>query len=121
MSYDPTTWKSGDVVTSAKLNKMEKGIEDANAGGSGGGATVVNVTETESGQDYVYTCDKTAEEILTALEIGAVVFKYDYGYIETCLGGGHVLDSYQFVRGGTDLGATPFTATELTDYPSYVD
>lgn len=32
MSYEPTNWKSGDVVTSAKLNKMEQGI--ANAGGA---------------------------------------------------------------------------------------
>lgn len=91
------------------------------AGGGGGGALVVNVTETESGQDYVYTCDKTAQEILTALESGVVVFKYDYGYIETCIGGGHVLDAYQFARGGTSPGASPFTAFQLTDYPSYVD
>lgn len=34
MSYEPTNWKSGDTVTSAKLNKMEQGI--ANAGGGGG-------------------------------------------------------------------------------------
>lgn len=31
MSYEPTNWKSGDVVTSAKLNKMESGIENAGA------------------------------------------------------------------------------------------
>lgn len=30
MSYSPTTWESGDTITSAKLNKMEQGI--ANAG-----------------------------------------------------------------------------------------
>lgn len=29
MPYEPTNWKSGDVVTSAKLNKMEGGIENA--------------------------------------------------------------------------------------------
>lgn len=29
MAYEPTNWKSGDVVTSAKLNKLEKGVEDA--------------------------------------------------------------------------------------------
>lgn len=27
MSYTPTTWKKGDVVTSAKLNNMEAGIK----------------------------------------------------------------------------------------------
>ena len=31
MAYEPTVWKNGDTVTSAKLNKMERGI--ANAGG----------------------------------------------------------------------------------------
>lgn len=30
MSYTKTTWATGDVVTSAKLNKMESGIELAN-------------------------------------------------------------------------------------------
>ena len=26
MAYEPTTWRSGDIVTSEKLNKMEQGI-----------------------------------------------------------------------------------------------
>lgn len=26
MAYEPTNWQAGDVVTSAKLNKMEQGI-----------------------------------------------------------------------------------------------
>ena len=29
MAYEKTTWESGDVVTSAKLNNMEDGIENA--------------------------------------------------------------------------------------------
>jgi len=29
MSYEPTNWKSGDVVTSAKLNKLEQGVQNA--------------------------------------------------------------------------------------------
>lgn len=29
MSYEPTEWKTGDVVTSAKLNKLEQGVADA--------------------------------------------------------------------------------------------
>lgn len=28
MSYTPTNWKKGDIVTSAKLNNMEDGIKD---------------------------------------------------------------------------------------------
>jgi len=31
MSYEKNTWKTGDVITSVKLNRMEDGI--ANAGG----------------------------------------------------------------------------------------
>lgn len=35
MSYTPTNWKAGDVITSEKLNKLENGVA---AAGSGGGA-----------------------------------------------------------------------------------
>ena len=30
MSYNKTTWATGDVVTSAKLNKLEEGVRDVN-------------------------------------------------------------------------------------------
>ena len=30
MSYEPTEWKAGDTVTSAKLNKIEQGIANNN-------------------------------------------------------------------------------------------
>lgn len=59
MSYEPTTWKSGDTVTSAKLNKMEQGI--ANAGGGG-----LVVTDTEG------TLNKTWQEIHDAALTGVV-------------------------------------------------
>ena len=29
MAYTPTVWETGDVITAAKLNNMEQGIEDA--------------------------------------------------------------------------------------------
>lgn len=29
MSYEPTNWKAGDTVTSAKLNKLEQGIKNS--------------------------------------------------------------------------------------------
>ena len=28
MSYTPTTWKTGDIVSSEKLNKLEQGVAD---------------------------------------------------------------------------------------------
>ena len=56
MAYEPTTWKSGDVVTSAKLNKIEQGI--ANAGG--GGVFVVGLDM------QTMTLNKTWQEIFDA-------------------------------------------------------
>lgn len=44
MSYTPTNWQSGDVVTSEKLNKLENGVENADANG------LPAVTESNSGQ-----------------------------------------------------------------------
>lgn len=29
MAYEPTAWKSGDVVSTAKLNKLENGVANA--------------------------------------------------------------------------------------------
>ena len=67
MSYTPTDWKSGDTITSEKLNKMEQGIADA-GGSSGGGAFVVGVTFTES----TATLDKTWQEIYDAVSGGSI-------------------------------------------------
>ena len=54
MSYTPTEWKSGDVVTSAKLNKIEQGIASA------GGVLIVGVDMA------TMTLDKTYAEIAAA-------------------------------------------------------
>ncbi len=50
MSYTPTNWKDGDLVTSAKLNKLEQGV-------AAGGIQVIHV-DNENG-----TLDKTWQEI----------------------------------------------------------
>ena len=57
MSYTPTTWKAGDTVTSAKLNKMEQGIVTAND------IEIIHIIENPD-SDYPYTLDKTWQEIL---------------------------------------------------------
>jgi hypothetical protein len=60
MSYEPTNWKSGDVVTSAKLNKLEQGVAGV------GGVLVVHGTIDEStGTDFV-SLGKTWAEINAA-------------------------------------------------------
>lgn len=49
MGYEPTTWKDGDLVTSAKLNKIEQGISNS---------SILFVTEDEE-----HTLNKTWQEI----------------------------------------------------------
>lgn len=39
MSYEPTVWRDGDLITADKMNKMENGIRD-NQGADGTSATI---------------------------------------------------------------------------------
>lgn len=55
-TYDPTNWETGDIITAAKLNNMETGIDNANTTAnnalplSGGTMTGnINFTTSESG------------------------------------------------------------------------
>ena len=84
MSYTPTTWANGDVVTATKLNKIEQGI--ANGGG------VFLVTFTLQSNQYQYLADKTYGEIKTAIDNGnSIMFKVDDGHSI------FYLSSYEFV------------------------
>ncbi len=91
MAYNKYTWKSGDVISSARLNNIEDGIEEAMS--SGGGVMIVNVTksdEEDSGDTpsvnsstpllqgavpltVSYKADKTYEEIKAAIDDGQMV------------------------------------------------
>lgn len=74
MSYTPTEWKTGDVVTSAKLNKLEQGVADA--GGGGIDALVVTFTATvddQTGKITGVSSNKTVSEIVSAVESGKFV------------------------------------------------
>lgn len=63
MSYTPTEWATGDVITADKLNNMESGIVNA-------GVMIATITE-DSGS---YTSDKSSTEIKTALDSGNFAF-----------------------------------------------
>lgn len=64
MAYEPTTWQSGDVVTSAKLNKLE----------TAAAPFIVTFTVDWSGDDPTATADKTLTEIEAAWDAGMVVY-----------------------------------------------
>ena len=57
MSYTPTTWHGGDVLSAEAMNKIENGIANA-----GSGALVVQVSENGS----LAVMDKTWQEIYDA-------------------------------------------------------
>lgn len=61
MSYNKTTWETGDIITAAKLNNMENGIAAAGAGGMIVEATI---------EGSVLTLGNTWQEINDALEAG---------------------------------------------------
>lgn len=67
MSYTPTEWQNGDVISSEKLNKMELGIAD---GASGGGVLVIG----EVTEDTTTRLNKTWQEIWDACESGLFAF-----------------------------------------------
>lgn len=75
MSYIPTEWKTGDIVTAEKLNKLEEGVA---SGGGGGGALIVKCTGTavyEAEDDNSYwniPLDTSFADIFAAMESGPV-------------------------------------------------
>lgn len=68
MSYEPTNWKAGDTVTSAKLNKLEQGIA-----GAGRSVLFVNMIRDDNNSN-MFRLDKTAGEIYEAFRNGNVRF-----------------------------------------------
>ena len=56
MSYTPTEWKTGDIVSSQRLNKLEEGVRDA--------YEVMVINNNDS------TLDKTWQEIYDAIGAG---------------------------------------------------
>lgn len=99
MEYEKQTWVCGETITAEKLLHMEEGIEQAGApelptvtsddngdvltvvdgawdkatpsGGGGGGDVLVVKVINDNNSNWV--CDKTAQEILDALNSGTVI------------------------------------------------
>lgn len=72
MSYTPTTWATGDVITAEKLNNIENGIANAGSGTSAGNAVVFEFTATYDLQSHSYSVatDVTFEEVKSAFLAG---------------------------------------------------
>lgn len=111
MSYEPTTWKDGDLVTSAKLNKMEQGIAGS------GGMVVVHGTIDQSNGTMVL--DKTWQEIYDAAPNVILVTGDDNGkgiaYFSTISSFGATFNIIAHSLAG--MQSLSFYASSANDYP----
>ena len=105
MSYTPTTWKSGDVVTSEKLNKIEQGITNANI--------IINGTFNE--QTGLITLDKTWQEIFDA-NGGVIIHIDDDTYIKELIALIGMEDSTYYVQTGA---GNMYFADNSNSYPEW--
>ena len=71
MSYEPTEWKNGDVVTAQKLNNIEAGIKRLPLSE----CEIVHFIWDELGENQI--CDKTYTEIEAMLDNYEIVFAID--------------------------------------------
>lgn len=76
MSYEPTVWAAGDVVTATKMNKIEQGISENSGGGSTG--LIVNIEE----DDGAYILDERFSTIADYIESGGMVYIHGTKTIE---------------------------------------
>lgn len=70
MSYTKQTWANGDVITADKLNHIEDGIDGIN----NRIRVIYTATWDDNTNDYIWTCDKTFNEILSLIESGVDVY-----------------------------------------------
>ena len=72
MSYTKTTWKTGDVITAEKLNKIEDQVaaneEAISSAGGDDSVFIVNIDAEDSGGTITATADKTRQEMSAAVE-----------------------------------------------------
>lgn len=82
MAYIPTQWKTGDVITAEKLNKLEQGVQNEQTGpqgekgeagipgADGKGIKAITLTTDSSGKvtggTVTFTDDSTAPITVTA-------------------------------------------------------
>ena len=99
MSYEPTNWKDGDLVTSAKLNKMEQGIAGNN------GSSILKVGIVIEGDDA--SLDKTFKEIRDAIKEQIPVY--------VCGGSDNIFATYPIIAVVDDNDLKQITALFLGD------
>lgn len=116
MSYVKTTWHTGDVVTSAKLNNMEDGIANA------GGGMVINVAV----EGDTWTLDKTWQEVFDAFSAGipcVVIYDGCPCSVAFVIHGDtiYTIGAMLFLSGDDTFLCTKFECNAANSYPTYED
>lgn len=123
MSYTKHTWIDGELVTAAKMNNIENGIEEAS---SGGGPLVVHATPS----DDAITLDKTWQEIKDADAISVVFddtlangrsFYFCSHAIVRFMPAGGEKQYVVRVRDFDNAQIMDFIASSASGYPSYTE
>ena len=79
MSYTPTVWETGDVVTAEKLNKLELGVQEANQSDGGSGIMFFDITREGTFPNTYLVSSKTFTELVSAISSGFLpVARYEY-------------------------------------------
>lgn len=115
MSYTPTEWKTGDVVTSAKLNKLEQGVADA----GGGGVLVVdnvNVTLSETWQTIYDAIVAGTPTYVRLVQTGEIPYAVIDAVYEVSVGDGDVQPEGTYYV--STIGNQVFTCSAGNEYPS---
>lgn len=84
MSYEPTIWKTGDIVSSEKLNKLENGLASEESRAKSEEVRLEQLFTTPT-QEAVNSYLETHPEVTTTVQDGAITYeKLSTGLKEKC-------------------------------------
>lgn len=74
MAYEPTIWKTGDIVSSERMNKIEQAIASNGGNIFYCNASIEDYYDEHSGQTMpVYQLDHTTQELIDVFDEGKIV------------------------------------------------
>lgn len=116
MSYEPTTWKDGDLVTSEKLNKLEQGVASATSGGGATSPTANLVAIMGSDQYLNKTWQEICDENIFIIMGGSGLYKTYLPIVSMYPSDDYYIFAYNPMN-SSSTEPIVFTASTATDYP----
>lgn len=108
MSYTPTMWNAGDVVTAEKLNKLEQGVAE---GGGGGGGEYPTVTVNIDAEKLYCSLSFGEEYEVNALYDYGTYYTYSYNFTDEQLSE----TTAEFLMIGESFALYPYADFDLPD------